>query len=62
LRAEQFLETDDLRTLARSLANAPLGFGEILARIARAGHLYQSHAKFRITHKYHCMIRTAQRL
>ena len=50
LRAEEFLDADDLRAPSGGFADAPFGFGQILVGIDRAGHLNEAHAKFRMLH------------
>ena len=54
LRAEQLLQADDLRAAAGRLADAPLGLGQVLVGIERAGHLDQAHAEFGIAAQHHC--------
>ena len=51
LRAEQLLQADDLRARAGGLADAPLGFGQVLRRVGGAGHLDQTHAELGLEHK-----------
>src|SRR6185295_13512162 len=41
----------DLRALARGLADAPFGLGQIFVGVLRAGHLDQADAKLGILHK-----------
>ena len=50
LRPEQLLQADDLRPAPGRLADAPLGLGEILVGVLRAGHLDQAHAEFGTLH------------
>ena len=51
LRAEQFLQADDLRAPARGLADAPHGFGEVFVRVHGAGHLDEADAKLGGVHQ-----------
>ncbi len=47
LRAEQFLQTDNLRAVAGGFADAPDGLLQILGRVGRAAHLDEADAEGR---------------
>ena len=51
LRAEEFLHADNLRAFPGGVADAPLGFCQILVGVHAAGHLDQAHAEFCQMHK-----------
>ena len=61
LRAEQLLHADDLRAVARRLADAPLGLGQVLRWILRAGHLDEADAELRLVHETIVAARLAAR-
>ena len=52
LRAEQFLQADDLRAPARRLADAPDGFGQVFVGVHGAGHLDEADAKLGGVHLF----------
>jgi hypothetical protein len=58
LRAVQFLQAYDLRTLCCRFTHAPFGLSQIFVGIAPTGHLDQADGEFRIAHWFHCMIVT----
>ena len=51
LRAEQFLDADDLRALASGFANAPFGLGEVFVGVLRTSHLDQTDAELGALHR-----------
>ena len=51
LRAEEFLDANDLRAFGGGLADSPFGLGEILVGVERAGHLNEADAELGLLHK-----------